>query len=151
MLALCYGWQMTILEIQNNFIAEFSKLATWEERYQHVIALGKTLPPFPEDKRTESNKVKGCQSQVWMHAHFVDGKVKYHIDSDAMIVKGLAAILYQTFNAQNPSDILAASMDFLEKIGFTSHLSQSRANGLAAMARQFKNYALVFQTLQKTR
>lgn len=140
---------MTIFEIQNSFIDEFSNLTTWEERYQRVIALGKTLPLFPEEYRTESNKVKGCQSQVWMHARCEGGKMIYFIDSDAMIVKGLAAILCQTFQNQSPSDILSASMDYLEKIGLTSHLSQSRANGLAAMARQFKNYALAFQALNQ--
>lgn len=138
---------MGILETQNAFVDEFAQLPTWEERYRRIIELGKTLPPFPEEHRNDKNKVRGCQSQVWMHAALENGRVKYDIDSDAMIVKGLAAILLKTFSGHPPDDILAASVDFLEKIGLTQHLSQSRSNGLAAMARQFKNYALAFKAM----
>jgi cysteine desulfuration protein SufE len=136
-----------ILETQNAIVEEFALLPTWEERYRRIIELGKTVPPFPEAERTEKNKVRGCQSQVWMHAAIEDGRVKYDIDSDAMIVKGLAAILLKTFSGSTPGEIVAAPTDFLEKIGLTQHLSQSRSNGLAAMARQFKNYALVFKAM----
>lgn len=139
---------MTILATQQAFLDEFSKLNSWEERYKRIIELGKTLPPYPEEHRTDQNKVRGCQSQVWMHAAFDGSKVRYDIDSDAMIVKGLAAILHKTFSGHEPKDIIAAPLDFLEKIGLTQHLSQSRANGLAAMVRQFKNYALAFNALQ---
>lgn len=138
---------MRILETQNAIVEEFALLPTWEERYRRIIELGKTVPPFPEAERTEKNKVRGCQSQVWMHAAIEDGRVKYDIDSDAMIVKGLAAILLKTFSGRTPGEIVAAPTDFLEKIGLTQHLSQSRSNGLAAMARQFKNYALVFKAM----
>lgn len=138
---------MTIAETQQVILDEFSKFSSWEERYKRIIELGKTLKPFPEELRTDQNKVRGCQSQVWMHARLENGNVVYDIDSDAMIVKGLAAILHKTFSGNEPKDIIAASMDFLEKIGLTQHLSQSRANGLAAMARQFKNYALAFNAL----
>lgn len=138
---------MGILETQNAIVEEFAKLPTWEERYRRIIELGKTVPAFPEAERTEKNKVRGCQSQVWMHATLEDGHVRYDIDSDAMIVKGLAAILLKTFSDRTPGEIIAASTDFLEKIGLTQHLSQSRSNGLAAMTRQFKNYALVFKAM----
>jgi len=142
---------MTITETQQAILDEFAKLATWEERYKRIIELGKALQPFPEEHRVDQNKVRGCQSQVWMHARFENGNVLYDIDSDAMIVKGLAAILHKTFSGHAPKDIIAAPMDFLEQIGLTQHLSQSRANGLGAMVRQFKNYALAFNALAQTR
>lgn len=138
---------MSISETQQQIVEEFSRFDSWEDRYRRLIELGKSLPPFPEEQRKDANKVRGCQSQVWMHAEFKEGLVFYHIDSDAMIVKGLAAILLKTFSGHAPQDIAAAPVDFLEKIGLTAHLSQSRANGLAAMVRQFKNYAVVFATL----
>lgn len=138
---------MGILETQNEFVEEFAKLPTWEERYRRIIELGKTLPPFPEEQRTDKNKVRGCQSQVWMHAALENGRIQYDVDSDAMIVKGLAAILRKTFSDHTPDEVVLAPTDFLEKIGLTQHLSQSRSNGLAAMARQFKNYALVFKAM----
>lgn len=139
-----------ILDIQKQIIEEFGLLATWEEKYKHLIALGKTLPPYPEDKRLDTFKVKGCQSQVWLFAEF-DGKtVHYAIDSDAMIVKGLACLLHRTFSGHTPQEIAQAPMDFLQEIGLTSHLSQSRSNGMAAMVRQFKNYAVAYEMLAKT-
>lgn len=138
---------MDIAAIQRDIVSEFSALNGWEERYKRIIELGKTLPPFPEAYRTGQNKVRGCQSQVWMHARMDGGSVRYDIDSDAMIVKGLAAILKRVFDAQPITDIVGAPMEFLGEIGLTSHLSQSRANGLAAMTRQFKNYAIAFQAL----
>jgi cysteine desulfuration protein SufE len=142
---------MTITETQQAILDEFSKFSSWEERYKRIIELGKTLQAFPEEHRIDQNKVRGCQSQVWMHAGLENGKVLYNIDSDAMIVKGLAAILHKTFSGHEPKDIITAPMDFLEKIGLTQHLSQSRANGLAAMVRQFKNYALAFNALAQAR
>jgi cysteine desulfuration protein SufE len=139
----------SIQDSQDAIVTEFSELKTWEERYKRIIELGKSLPPFPEEHRTEKNKVRGCQSQVWMNAKLESGQIVYDIDSDAMIVKGLAAILQKTFSGHSPAEILNASVDFLEKIGLTQHLSQSRSNGLAAMVRQFKNYALVFNAMTK--
>lgn len=142
---------MTITETQQGILDEFSKFSSWEDRYRRIIELGKTLQAFPEEHRIDQNKVRGCQSQVWMHAVLENGKVFYDIDSDAMIVKGLAAILHKTFSGHEPKDIIAAPMDFLEKIGLTQHLSQSRANGLAAMVRQLKNYALAFNAMAQAR
>lgn len=140
---------MSIQDKQQEIISEFSKFSSWEEKYKRLIELGKTLPSYPDEFRDDKFKVKGCQSQVWLHPNFNGEVVLYDIDSDAMIVKGLAAILHQTFNGHTPKEITDASMDFLTEIGLTSHLSQSRSNGLAAMVRQFKNYALAFQMLQQ--
>lgn len=132
---------------QKNIVEEFSKFPQWEDRYKYIIELGKNLPAFPEEHRLEKNKVKGCQSQVWLHAWMENGKVYYHADSDALIVKGLASLLVQVFSGHDPKEIMAAGTDFLADIGLTSHLSQSRSNGLAAMVRQFKNYAVAFSLL----
>lgn len=140
---------MSIQDKQQAIVEEFSRFDSWEDRYKHIIQKGKTLPPFPEEHRTEKNKVRGCQSQVWMHANFDGHKIHYDIDSDAMIVKGLASILRNVFNEEEPSAIISAPLEFLEKIGLTQHLSQSRANGLAAMVKQFKNYAVAFNAMQK--
>lgn len=134
-------------EKQKEIIAKFAGFSSWEERYKYIIQLGKNLPPFPADKRTDENRVKGCQSQVWLHAFLEGDRVIYQADSDAMIVKGLASILVSVFNNQQPSAIVQSGTDFLSEIGLTSHLSQSRANGLAAMVKQFKNYAVAFQVL----
>lgn len=137
----------SIQDTQNEIILEFAKFDSWEEKYKKVIEFGKALPDYPEDKRLDKYKVKGCQSQVWLYPEFDGQVITYHVDSDAMIVKGLAAILQKTFSGQTPSDIAKATTDFLTEIGLTSHLSQSRSNGLAAMVRQFKNYAVAFQML----
>ncbi len=139
----------TIADIQTQIVADFAKHQEWEDKYKHLMSIGKTLPAFPEEQRLDKYKVKGCQSQVWLYPEF-DGKtVTYHIDSDAMIVKGLAAVLQKTFSGHTPAEIAAAPMDFLQTIGLTSHLSQSRSNGLAAMVRQFKNYAVAYQMLSQ--
>lgn len=139
---------VNIQDTQNQIVLEFAKCDSWEKKYKKIIDLGKTLPAFPEEHRLDKYKVKGCQSQVWLYPEFDGQAITYHVDSDAMIVKGLAAILQKTFSGQSPSDIAKASTDFLSEIGLTSHLSQSRSNGLAAMVRQFKNYAVAFQMLQ---
>ncbi len=140
----------SIAETQQQIVTEFANLPSWEDKYKRLIALGKTLPAYPEDQRLDKFKVKGCQSQVWLYPEFDGTTVRYHVDSDAMIVKGLAAILQRTFSGHTPRDIAHAPMDFLQQIGLTSHLSQSRSNGLAAMVRQFKNYALAYEMLAKT-
>lgn len=141
----------SIIQNQSDVVQEFARFSTWEERYQHLIAMGKALPPFPEEYRIEANKVKGCQSQVWLQAALSGDKVIYHIDSDALIVKGLAALLLQVYSGHTPDEIMAAGSDFLAQIGLTTHLSQSRANGLGAMVRQFKNYAVAFSVVLKSK
>lgn len=145
--------QMTdISQSQANIVKEFSAYTDWEKRYQRIIDLGKALPIMPEPLKTEANKVRGCQSQVWLSAELKDNAhIIYQADSDAMIVRGLAALLVMVYSNHTPSEILAADSDFLTQIGLTSHLSQSRANGLAAMVRQFKNYAVAFDYAMKIR
>lgn len=140
---------MTIVEKQENLIKEFSGFKDWEARYQRIINLGKTLSALEDKYKTEQNRVKGCQSQAWLHARLDGNKIIYEADSDAMIVRGLIAILIHIYSDHEPQEILKSGSDFLEKIGLTTHLSQSRANGLAALVRQFKNYAIAFDVLSK--
>lgn len=131
---------------QKKIIAEFSSLLTWEERYQKIIALGKALPAYPEELRVEDLKVKGCQSQVWLHARLDENKnIQFQADSDALIVKGLIAVLLKIYSNKKPKEILEIQPDFISKLGFESHLSPSRANGLNSMIKQIKYYALAFQ------
>lgn len=141
---------MSITERQKKIVEEFSRFKNWEDRYKRVIEWGKTLPPLADEFKIEKYKVKGCQSQVWLVARQEDGKVVYDIDSDAMIVRGLAALLKNVFSGESPQAIAESQTEFLQTIGFTTHLSQSRSNGLAAMVRQFKNYAVAFAMVQKS-
>ena len=140
----------SILEKQNNLVAEFKTFSSWEERYKKIIEMGKALPNIEEEYKIDKYRVKGCQSQVWLVAKMNNDTIDYKIDSDAMIVRGLAAILQTVFSGHTPKDVANASIDFLQEIGLTSHLSQSRANGLASMVKQFKNYALVLQMTQNS-
>lgn len=141
---------MSIADKQQRIVDEFARLQGWEDRYKRVIEWGKTLPPLADEFKIEKYKVKGCQSQVWLVAKLEDGKVVYDIDSDAMIVRGLAALLKNVFSGESPQAIAESQTEFLQTIGFTTHLSQSRSNGLAAMVRQFKNYAVAFAMVQKS-
>lgn len=134
-------------EIQDQIIKQFSDFENWEDKYKHLIKLGRELSDFPEEFRLEDNKVNGCQSQVWLFPKFENQKVTYHADSDAMIVRGLIALLLQIYSNQFPDDILATNPDFFQKIGLDRHLSMNRANGLAAMVKQIKMYALAFKSL----
>ena len=138
------------MQNQATLVTEFSTYTDWEKRYQRIINLGKALPAMAESLKTEQNKVRGCQSQVWLHAQLEKDNVVYQADSDAMIVRGLAALLVSVYSGHTPQEITASDSDFLTQIGLTSHLSQSRANGLAAMVRQFKNYAVAFDYAMKT-
>ncbi|SHG86485.1 SufE family protein [Winogradskyella jejuensis] len=137
---------MTIEEIQNEIIDEFSMFDDWEERYQYMIDLGKTLPLIDEAHKTDDNIIKGCQSKVWVHAHMNDDKVEFTADSDAIITKGIIAILIRAFSNQHPKDIIEANTDFIDKIGLKEHLSPTRANGLVSMIKQLKMYAIAYQT-----
>ncbi len=137
---------------QQKIIDEFSKLSSWDEKYKKIIDLGKKLSAFPEEYRTEQNKVKGCQSQVWLHASLTqDGKVELFADSDALIVKGLVALLLQIYSLQTPQEILSNPPEFLRAIGFDQNLSPSRSNGLHSMIKQIKHYAMAFDYLQKNK
>ena len=137
---------MTIQEIQAEIVDEFSMFEDWEERYQYMIDLGKDLPLIESEYKTNEFIIKGCQSKVWVHAGLVDNKVVFTADSDAIITKGIIAILIRTFSNQVPSDIINADTEFINKIGLKDHLSPTRANGLVSMVKQLKMYALVYQT-----
>jgi len=137
---------VSITEIQNEIIDEFSMFEDWEERYQYMIDLGKTLPLIEEQYKTEDHLIKGCQSRVWVHAELVGDKVVFTADSDAIITKGIIAILIRVFSNQHPKDIIEANTDFIDKIGLKEHLSPTRANGLVSMIKQLKMYAVAYQT-----
>ena len=116
----------------------------WMQRYEYMIELGKSLPPIEEQYKTEENTIKGCQSKVWVHAEMQDGKVIFTAGSDAIITKGIIAILVRILSDQKPSDIVNANMDFIDEIGLKEHLSPTRANGLVSMVKQLKLYALAY-------
>ena len=137
---------MSIQEIQDDIIEEFSMFDDWEERYQYMIDLGKTLPLIDEQYKTDEHSIKGCQSKVWVHAEMKDGKVIFTADSDAIITKGIIAILIRVFSNQSPKEIIEANTDFIDKIGLKEHLSPTRANGLVSMIKQLKMYAIAYQT-----
>ena len=137
---------MSIEDIQNEIIDEFSMFEDWEERYQYMIDLGKDLPLIDDQYKTDSNIIKGCQSKVWVHAEMKDDNIEFTADSDAIITKGIIAILIRTFSNQHPKDIIDANTDFIDKIGLKEHLSPTRANGLVSMVKQLKMYAIAYQT-----
>jgi len=137
---------MTIKEIQDEIVDEFSMFDedNWDERYQYVIDLGKTLPLIDEKYKVEENIIKGCQSKVWLHGEQNDGKIVFTADSDAILTKGIIAILIRAFSNQKASDILESDTKFIDEIGLKEHLSPTRANGLVSMIKQIKMYALAF-------
>ncbi|MBO7652907.1 MAG: SufE family protein [Bacteroidales bacterium] len=135
---------MTINEIQDGIIEDFSVFEDWMDKYAYLIELGGELPAFDEAHRTDSNLIKGCQSKVWFNAEYVDGKIVFTADSDAIITKGIASLLIKVMSNQTPEDILNADLYFIEKIGLTQHLSPTRSNGLLSMVKQIKIYALAY-------
>jgi cysteine desulfuration protein SufE len=135
-----------IEHIEQEIVEEFSLFDSWEDKYEYIIDMGKKLPPLNDAYKTEENKIKGCQSQVWMHSNLRDGKVYYEADSDAMIVKGLISMLVRVFSGQKPDDIINAPVTFIDDIGMTSHLAQTRSNGLRAMLKQMKLDALAWKS-----
>lgn len=135
---------MTIKEIQDEIVDEFSMFDDWMQRYEYIIELGKTLPLIDEQYKTEDNIIKGCQSKVWVHANQENDKIVFTADSDAILTKGIIAILIRAFSNQKASDILDANTDFIDEIGLKEHLSPTRANGLVSMIKQIKMYALAF-------
>ena len=143
---MCKIKVVSITDIQNEIIDEFSMFEDWEERYQYMIDLGKDLPLIEEQYKTDSNIIKGCQSKVWVHAELKDDNIVFTADSDAIITKGIIAILIRVFSNQKPKDILEANTDFIEQIGSKEHLSPTRANGLVSMIKQLKMYAIAYQT-----
>lgn len=140
---------MKIQDIQAEIVDEFSMFDDWDERFQYVIDLGKSLPLIDEKYKLEENTIKGCQSKVWLHAEENDGKISFTADSDAIITKGIIAILIRAFSNQQASDILEADTKFIDEIGLKEHLSPTRANGLVSMIKQIKMYALAFGSQHK--
>ncbi len=137
---------MTIKEIQDEIVEEFSMFDDWMQRYEYIIELGKNLPLINEEFKTEENIIKGCQSKVWLQGEKQGDTVVFTADSDAILTKGIIAILIRVFSHQKPADILEADMDFIDEIGLKEHLSPTRANGLVSMIKNIKMYALAFQT-----
>lgn len=136
----------TIEEIQREIVEEFESLDEWIEKYNYIIELAKTLPPLEEKYRKTENLIAGCQSQVWLGAEFIDGKIYFYADSDALITKGIIALLLRVFSGQSPQDIYQSNLWFIDKIGLASHLSPTRSNGLVAMIKQIRMYALAYKT-----
>ncbi|MAZ72951.1 MAG: Fe-S metabolism protein SufE [Flavobacteriaceae bacterium] len=138
-----------IQSIQQDLIDEFSLFDDWMERYEHMISLGKSLPLIDPTLKTDEKLIKGCQSKVWLHSELKDGKVQFTADSDAIITKGIVAILVRVFSNQTPEDIVKADTDFIDEIGLKEHLSPTRANGLVSMLKQMKLYAVAYQAQLK--
>ncbi len=139
---------MTVNECQDEIIEEFEGLTDWMDRYAYIIDLGNTLPEFPEGEKTPSNLIEGCQSRVWITANRLeDGRIHFMADSDALIVKGIVALLMRVLDDRTPDEILGADLYFIDRIGLKEHLSPTRSNGLVAMVRQIENYAKAFKML----
>jgi cysteine desulfuration protein SufE len=139
---------MTINEIQDEIIEEFSGFDDWMDKYQLLIDLGGEQPPLEEKYKTEQNLIDGCQSRVWLQADYVDGKIHFTAESDALIVKGIVALLIRVLSDHTPQEILDADLYFIEEIGLKEHLSPTRSNGLLAMVKQIRLYALAFSKKQ---
>lgn len=135
----------SIQEIQEEIVDEFALFDEWMDKYEHLIELGKELPIIENQHKTEENLIKGCQSRVWLHAELVDGKIIFSADSDAIITKGIIALMIRVFSNQTPQDIASANVDFIDKIGLKEHLSPTRSNGLVSMVKQIKMYSIAFQ------
>ncbi|WP_224484257.1 SufE family protein [Robertkochia aurantiaca] len=137
---------MTIAEIQDDIVDEFAMFDDWMQRYEYMIELGKSLPLIDEKYKVDDNLIKGCQSRVWVHAELNDDKLVFTADSDAIITKGIIAILIRAFSNQKPQDIIDADTAFIDQIGLKEHLSPTRANGLVSMIKELKMYAIAYQT-----
>ncbi|MDE5941027.1 MAG: SufE family protein [Muribaculaceae bacterium] len=140
---------MTINERQDEIIAEMSELDDWMDRYAYIIDLGNSLPPIAEEYKTPQNLIEGCQSRVWLHADLnSEGKVEFTADSDAILVKGIISMLIEVLSGHTPQEILDADLYFIDRIGLSEHLSPTRSNGLLAMVKQIKMYALAYRELE---
>lgn len=137
---------MTIKELQEEIIDDFELFDDWMERYEFIIETGKTLPQIDEGNKSDDNIIKGCQSKVWLHADYKDGKLQFTADSDAILTKGIISLLLKVYNDQSPDDILTNDPYFIDKIGLKEHLSPTRANGLLSMVKQIKLFALAFKS-----
>ncbi len=139
----------SIQETEEEITDEFSFFDNWQDKYEYLIELGKKLNDYPETERNDDNKVKGCQSSVWLTTTDSSGTIVFKADSDSTIVKGLIALLVRVLSGRTPDEILNAKLDFIDKIGLKQHLAQTRANGLAAMIKQMKMYALAYKAKQQ--
>lgn len=140
---------MTINELQDNVIEEFSVFDDWMDKYALLIDLGNSLPPLEDKYKTESNLIEGCQSRVWLQADYENGKILFKGESDAVIVKGIVSLLISILSDHTPQEILETDLYFIEKIGLKEHLSPTRSNGLVAMVKQMRMYALAFRTKEQ--
>ena len=134
-----------IEEVEQEIISEFALFDSWDDKYEYIIDLGKRLPPLDLKYKTDENRVRGCQSSVWLVADYRDGKLFFNADSDAVIVKGLISMLIRVLDKRTPDEIIGAKMDFIREIGMTTHLAQTRSNGLLSMVKQMKHYALAYK------
>ena len=140
----------TIGEIEEEIVEEFALFDSWDDKYEYIIDLGKKLPELDAKHKVDENKVRGCQSTVWLVARYEDGKMYYSADSDAVIVKGLISMLIRVLSGHTPDEIIAAPLEFIKRIGMTTHLAQTRSNGLLSMVKQMKNYALAYKLKVQT-
>ena len=137
---------MTISEVQEQVVSEFSLFDDWMDKYNYLIEMGRSIPIIDENYKTDQYVITGCQSKVWLHADYRDGKIFFSADSDAIITKGIVNLLIRVLSGHTPDEILNADMDFIEKVGLREHLSPTRSNGLTSMVKQMKLYALAFKT-----
>ena len=138
----------TIRDTEREIVEEFALFDSWDDKYEYIIDLGKKLPALAQEHKKDENKVRGCQSTVWLVASLKEGKVFFEADSDAVIVKGLISMLIRVLSGRTPDEILEAPLQFINEIGMTTHLAQTRSNGLLSMVKQMKNYALAFKSLK---
>ena len=136
---------MTIEEIEREIADEFSLFDSWDDKYEYIIDMGKRLQPLEDQYKKDENRVRGCQSTVWLIADYKDGRVYFRAESNSLITSGLISILIRVLSRQKPDDIVAAKLDFLNEIGMMTHLAQTRSNGLLSMVKQIKNYALAYK------
>jgi cysteine desulfuration protein SufE len=137
----------SVAEIEKEIVEEFELFDDWSEKYQYIIELGQKLPPLDDKYKTEENKIKGCQSSVWLNSYEKDGKIYFEADSDSIFVKGEIALLIRVLSGQKPEDIVKTELEFIDKIGLRQHIAVTRANGLANMIKQMKFYAVAFQKI----
>lgn len=140
----------TIQQVEEEIVDEFSFLDSWDEKYEYIIDLGKRLPDLEEKYKLEENTVKGCQSTVWLVASYENGLVHFKADSNALITKGLISMLVRVLSGHTPDEIIEAKLEFIDRIGMTTHLAQTRSNGLRAMVKNMKTYAIGYKAMQKT-
>ena len=144
-----FRFMATINEIQDEIIEEFSGLTDWMDKYSYIIEMGNALPPLDEKYKTPDNLIEGCQSRVWVNATYADGVIRFDADSDAIIVKGIISMLVRVLSGQTPSAILDANLYFIDEIGLKEHLSPTRSNGLLAMVKQIKMYAVAYKAKEE--